>query len=133
MLIFLWLPLILQYMGNLLKLWKKFYQQKVLPSKHIRRNSQITLRTIPRYNLRSDNYTHQRRAGSFSFLWQIENLSIKIVKNVINIHELKNIPIRDNPLKIGTNSRTGYYVMKVECNFIKMIMCKFDFDIYIKI
>ena len=37
-------------------------QRKVLPSKHIRRISQITLRTIPRYNLRSDNHTHQRRA-----------------------------------------------------------------------
>ena len=36
------------------------HRRKVLPSKHIRRSSQITLRTIPHYNLRSASYPHQR-------------------------------------------------------------------------
>ena len=49
-------------------MWEKggiFYglhRRKILSSKHIRRSSQITLRTIPRHNLRSDNHTHQWRA-----------------------------------------------------------------------
>ena len=38
------------------------YDNEPFSFEHIRRISQITLRTIPRYNLRSDNHTHQRRA-----------------------------------------------------------------------
>ncbi len=40
-------------------IYRILHRRKVLPSKHIRRISQITLRTIPRYDMRSDNHTHQ--------------------------------------------------------------------------
>ena len=47
-------------------------QKKILSSKHIRRSSQITLRTIPRHNLRSDNHTHQWRACCSSVIFARE-------------------------------------------------------------